>query len=61
MTYSESAEGIFVSYARAEREVLWHEHEVGSEEFTEFLVWFRDNKTSENKVSAGALLGWLGY
>ena len=61
MTYSESAEGVFINYARAEREVLTHGHQTDSEEFMEFLAWFRDNKTSENKVSAGALLGWLGY
>jgi hypothetical protein len=57
MTYSESAEGVTITKARALREIEAHGLVRGSDDWQAFFADLGDHET----YSASAVLGWLGY
>ena len=66
MTYSESAEGITITKARAYKELMDHGH--SKEDWLSFLLdiiadegTVLDEEGNITHMEAGAVLAWLGY
>jgi len=66
MTYSESAEGVMVTKARAYKELMAHGH--SKEDWLSFLLdiiadkgTVLDEEGNITHIEAGSVLAWLGY
>lgn len=59
MTYSESAEGVRITLARAIRELRKHDCE--AEEVYIFVAEVWEEESTDGTIDAATVMNWLGY